>query len=246
MNALDAHSPVPLHAQVEQCLRELVRQEAYRDGGLLPDEVSLANRLGVSRGTLRAGIARLVTEGLLERKAGVGTRVRQRPAESGIGAWRSFSREMARKGVRVENFRQEYALVAPPDPAARALQLAPGAKVWRLDRVRGWDGLPVLRTCSWFHPRLGLTGQEDFSPPLYEVLEAQSGAVAENAREEFTAVAASAAMARLLQVKRGEPLLLRAHTVFDAGRRPMEFAEVYYVSTRFALTLDLRRGEAHA
>jgi len=47
----------------------------------------------------------------------------------------------------------------------------------------------------------------------------------------------------LLAVKRGQPLLLRSHTVFDMTGRPMEFAQVHYVSPRFALSLDIRREE---
>lgn len=240
---LDHRSAVPLHAQAQQLLRDLVRQPAYRDGALLPDEVSLATKLGISRGTLRTGIAQLVHEGLLERRAGVGTRVRPPVAESGIGAWRSFSLEMARKGIRVENYRQDFALAEADDATARALQIKSGTKVWRLDRVRGWDGQPTLHSRSWFHPRLGLTGREEFSKPLYEVLERQTGVVAERAREEFVAVAANAALAKLLAVKRGEPLLLRSHTVFDSGDRPIEFAQVHYASPRFGLTLDIRREE---
>ena len=50
---------MPLHAQVERLLRDLIREPAYREGRLLPDEVTLARRLGVSRNTVRAGIARL-------------------------------------------------------------------------------------------------------------------------------------------------------------------------------------------
>lgn len=240
---LNHRSAVPLHAQAQQLLRDLMRQPAYRDGALLPDEVTLASKLGISRGTLRTGIAQLVHEGLLERRAGVGTRVRPPAAESGIGAWRSFSLEMARKGIHVENYRQDFAQAEADEAAAQALQIKARTKIWRLDRVRGWEGQPVLHSRSWFHPRLGLTGREEFSKPLYEVVERETGTVAERAREEFVAVAASAALAKLLEVKRGEPLLLRSHTVFDTGDRPMEFAQVHYVSPRFALTLEIRRED---
>jgi GntR family transcriptional regulator len=233
--------PQPLHVRAERVLRELIGRPEYRAGRLLPDEITLAGRLGVSRGTLRAAIARLVAEGALERRAGVGTRASARPAESGISAWRSFSREMARKGVRVETFRKALRPCRAGAEAARALGIRPGTTVLRLDRVRGWDGVPVLRSRSWFHPRLGLTGGEDFSGPLYEVLAAASGARAEHAREELRAVPASAEMARLLQVPRGAPLLLRRHTVLDPSDRPIEFAEIHYASDRFSLTLDLRR-----
>jgi len=240
---LDRHSPLPLHAQTEQLLRDLIRRDEYRAGRLLPDELTLANRFGISRGTLRAAIGRLVHQGLIERRAGVGTRVRQQAAESGIGAWRSFSQEMARKGVCVDNFHVNFKLVPAPLTAARALKIEPQARLWRLDRVRGWNERPVLHSRSWFHSRLGLTGKEDFSKPLYEMLSAATGAEVDAAHEEFHAVAADAALAKILSVKRGQPLLRRSHTVFDPGGRPIEFAEIHYVSSRFALTLEVRREE---
>ena len=64
MLSLDHQSPIPLRAQVEALLRDLIRQPHYQNGGLLPDEVALAAELGVSRGTIRSGISKLVFEGL--------------------------------------------------------------------------------------------------------------------------------------------------------------------------------------
>lgn len=241
---LDHGSPIPLRAQVETLLREMVLQPEYQKGGLLPDEVALAAQLGVSRGTIRSGISKLVFEGVLERKAGVGTRVSSRNLESGISAWRSFTREMASKGITVENFRLDYRSTKAPVDAVRTLHLEEGTAIWRLDRVRGWDGKPVLQSTSWFHPRIGLKGNEDTSKPVYEMIETATGVRPSSAREEFSAVAADSRLARLLDVRRGTPLLLRRHTVFDQGSRPFEYAEVHYVSSRFALTLEMRRGEA--
>jgi GntR family transcriptional regulator len=243
MLALDHHSALPLRAQVEQLLRELIQRPEYQRGELLPDEVTLATKLGISRGTVRSGISKLVFEGLLERKAGVGTRVSGGQVESGVRAWRSFTREMAAKGITVQNYHLSYQLVAASAPAGQNLQVAGSTKVWRLARVRGWGGRPVLYSVSWFHPRLGLAGKEDLAQPLYEMLEATSGVRPHRAREEFLAVTAEARLGHLLRVPRKTPLLLRRHTVFDVGNRPIEFAEVYYASSRFTLTLELRREE---
>jgi GntR family transcriptional regulator len=243
MLRLNPNSPVPLHSQVEQILRKRIAQKEYQENGLLPDELTLANRFGVSRGTMRVAIASLVQEGVLERRAGVGTRVRPRPVESGIRVWRSFSRDMARMGIQVENLKLEYALKTPTEEAAAALQLPRRVKIWRLDRVRGWNGQPVLHSRSWFHSRLDLKGDEDFSKPLYATLRGTTGVQPERAHEAFGAVPASKAMASLLRVSAGEPLLLRTHTVFDSGGRAFEFSQVHYVSSRFSLTMDLRRDE---
>ena len=242
MLKLNHRDSLPLRAQVEQLLRNLVRRPEYRNGELLPDEVTLAAQLGISRGTVRSGISKLVFEGVLERKAGVGTRFSNRHLESGVSAWRSFTREMASKGITVENFLLDYRLADASPNAARALRLEAGTSIWRLERVRGWNKKPVLQTISWFHPRLGLRGREDFSRPLYETIEKATGVRPHHAREEFLATTAGARSARLLQVARGAPLLLRRHTVFDPGNRPFEFAEVRYVSSRFTLTMDMRRS----
>ncbi len=240
---LDPSDSAPLHAQIERELRRMIALPEFQNGALFPDELTLANRFGVSRGTVRVALMRLVNQRLLERKPGVGTRVLPAPAESSIGEWRSFSHEMAKRNIPVESYFLEARRHAAPERVAQALQIAAGTEVLRLDRVRGWGKRPVLHSRSWFHPRLRLTESADFSRPLYELIQAVTGAVADSAREELSAVRATGALARHLEVQLYEPLLLRCHTVFDTGKRPMEFAEVHYVSARFTLTLNLKREE---
>jgi len=232
---------LPLHLKAEEALRGLMAGSEYAKGGLLPDELTLANRLGVSRGTVRSAILRLVAEGSLERKAGVGTRVVQRSTESAIGAWRSFSREMARQGVDVRMFRLQLRDMPATASVAAALRIPSGTAVQRLDRVRGWDELPVLRSRSWFHPRVRFTTDEQFARPLYDLVAEVSGLNADRASEAFGAEAATAPLAKDLRVPEASPLLLRRHTVFDTLGRPFEFAEVHYVSERFTLTIDFKR-----
>jgi GntR family transcriptional regulator len=232
---------LPLHIKAEEALRALMGAPEYARGGLLPDELTLAKRLGVSRGTVRAATLRLVAEGSLERKAGVGTRVVQRSTEAAIGAWRSFSREMAHKGIGARNFRLQLREVPATSSVAAALRIASGTAVQRLDRVRGWGELPVLRSRSWFHPRVRFAAGEKFSRPLYDLVTEVSGLNADRASEAFGAEAATAPLAKDLHVRETSPLLARRLTVFDTFGRPLEFAEVHYVSERFTLTIDLKR-----
>jgi GntR family transcriptional regulator len=238
---LDHRSPLPLHAQAEQLLRTLIQREEYRNGGLLPDEVSLSRTLGISRNTLRAAVLRLVADGRLERKAGVGTRVVEPTVKSGVGAWHSFTREMAGKGVKVETYSLNVKWVPVPVEAAQALKIPSKTKVLCLDRVRGWDAQPEVVFRSYFHPRLHLTDKEDFCKPLYELIHEHCSVVADESLEEFTAMPADRQLARLLQVPVGSPLLRRERTVLDTGRKPVEFAVVHYRCDRFRLTLKLRQ-----
>lgn len=239
---LDQKAALPLHAQVEQRLRTFIAEPEYVAGRLLPDEVTLASALGVSRNTLRAAIARLVQEGRLERRAGVGTRVIEPKVHSGIGAWQSFTREMAAKGITAEDHSTRAEHRPVPEAAARALQIPEGTPAWCIERVRGWDGRPEVHFLSFLHPRLRLGESLDLAQPLYALIAERDGAVADESIEELQAINADRRLARLLAVKTGTALLRRERTVLDTARRPLEFALVHYRCKRFALTLRLRQG----
>jgi GntR family transcriptional regulator len=239
---LDHGGPVPLHRQIEGWLRRLIRQPAYRDGKPLPDEITLARDLGVSRNTLRAALSPLIYEGLLSRTPRVGTRVVRQSVETSLAAWGSFTEEMRRRGIEVQNLEVSLSRVPADAAAAAALRLEPGTELWFLRRLRGWGGRPALLACSWFHPRLGIRGDEDFGRSLYEVLREVSGAVPAVSREEITAVAADGDLRRALGVPRGTPVLRRARAVLDRRGLPVEYNRNYYRVDRYALTLELRRA----
>jgi GntR family transcriptional regulator len=243
---LDRGGPVPLHRQIEGWLRRLIREPAYRDGKPLPDEVTLAGDLGVSRNTLRAALSPLIYEGLLSRTPRVGTRVVRQSVETSLAAWGSFTEEMRRKGIEVQNLEVALSRVKAGPEEAGGLGVGRGAWVWRLRRLRGWGGRPAVLAISWLHPRLGIRGGEDFDRPLYEVLRKASGAVAAVSREEITAVAAGADLGRALRIPAGTPALLRTRTILDSRGRPMEFNRNYYRVDRYALTLELRRASREA
>lgn len=232
--------PEPLCRQIERWLRRLIRRPEYRGGRPLPDEITLARRLGVTRNTLRAAMAPLVFEGLLERTPRVGTRVAGPRVGTSLAAWGSFTEEMRRKGIAIENLELSLSRVQADAVAAAALGLKAGTEVWFLRRVRGWRGIPAVLACSWLPPWLGLKGDEDFDRPLYQVLREATGAVPATSREEITAVAADAALGRALRVPRGTPVLLRLRTVLDRRGRPLEFNRNYYRADRYTLTLELR------
>lgn len=243
--AIDQTSQVPLHAQVEKMLRLMIREPIYQKGKLLPPETELAMRLGISRSTLRAGIDKLVYEGLLIRKRGHGTRVVPPGTRtSRLELWESFTREMAAQGVTVQTFCLRYGLRSAPAEVAEAFSIDRGTRIYALERHRGFEGKRVVHFLSWFHPRLNLTGKEDFSRPLYEVLDEACHVYPQYSHERITAVAAGKKLAKALDVAAGAPLLRRERNVTDPGDRPIEFAINHYRTDRFEYTIDIKRGTA--
>jgi GntR family transcriptional regulator len=233
---LDRTSGVPLHVQIERLLHDLIRRPPYSTGALLPDELTMASRLGVSRGTVRESILNLVHQGFLERKKRVGTRV----VQTGLVAWASLTGEMRQKGIDVQSFLLKVSTKTAEGKIADALQVPVGTQVKFLDQVRGWNDRPVLQSQCWFHPRLEFSGKEDFRRPLYRILKEETGIATDHAREEFLAVAADRPTARRLKVKKGTPLLLRRRTSFDTKGLPIEYSEILYDTGDISLTLTSR------
>lgn len=234
---IDLSSYVPLYAQVEKRVREMIEDQKYQNGALLPDEITLARNWGVSRNTVRTAMRSLVDEGVLERRSGVGTSLRKDRLSSGVAPWLSFNVEMQRRGVTVEQLALKCLKVPVGKEIARALGVTPKTSVLFVERVRGWSGVPAVIFQSYLHPRLGLTLQDDYSRPLSELFASRAGVVPARSVDEFLAVAADAGMAVLLQVEKGTPLLLRKRVVFDRANKPIEYAMVIYRSDRFAPTL---------
>jgi len=72
---LDRASSVPLYHQLAQSIEHAITSGELAPGDRLENELSLTNRLGLSRPTARQAIQELVKKGLLVRKRGVGTQV---------------------------------------------------------------------------------------------------------------------------------------------------------------------------
>ena len=235
--SIDHKSAIPLYIQAEKLLRKIIELPEHQQGKLLPNEVQMASSLGISRNTLRQAINKLVFEGLLIRKKGVGTIV-TKPVDSKANNWKSFSQEMKIKGITIVNYDIEFKWLVPEIEILQFFGLKEGSKVLKMERLRGSDSGPFVFFISYFHPRTGLTGQEDFNRPLYNIMEEDYSVTVKISQEEITATAANKEMADKLEMNFGEPILKRKRFVFDPGRRPIEFNIGYYRADSFVYTLE--------
>jgi GntR family transcriptional regulator len=239
---IDTESKAPLHNKVEQMMRALIEQPTYRNGEFLPKEVDIAEQLGVARNTVRHAISKLVNEGLLVRKKGVGTKVAAGRIPTRLDSWWSFTKEMQAKGIEVVNFELDVQIVPANEEVAAAMHIKAATKLVRLSRLRGTSDGPSLLSLSWFHPRLKMTGWENFSKPLYQMLEEDFGVIVTVSREEISAISAEGMLAEKFGVEIGSPLLFRQRIVSDTDGRMVEFNKVYYKGDGFSYSIDIARG----
>jgi GntR family transcriptional regulator len=238
--SIDHKSPVPLHIQAEELLRNLIKDPEYATKSL-PNEVDMAKQLAISRSTLRQALNKLVFVVFLFRKKGIGTKVAVGAVSSKASNWLSFSQEMQARGIPIKNFELHISWVFPDDKLAHFFHIGTDKKILKLERVRGKAEGPFVYFISYFHPRIALTGDEDFKRPLYDIL-ADHSFIATLSKEEISAKGADKFIAEKLNIEIGSPLLFRKRFVFDQGDRPIEYNLGYYLSDSFVYSVESRRN----
>ncbi len=241
--SIDHKSSVPLHKQAELLLRELIKDPVYQSGKLLPNEVELARILAISRTTLRQAMNKLVYEELVVRKKGFGTKVVHSMISSKSMNWLSFSQEMEARGIPVKNYELHVSWVFPDEHIASFFEIKTDRKIMKLERLRGSKDEVFVYFISYFHPRIGLTGDEDFKRPLYEMLENDYSTIANLSKEEISAKIATKPIAAKLEIETGSPVLFRKRYVYDHGDRPMEYNLGYYKAETMIYTVESRRAQ---
>jgi GntR family transcriptional regulator len=182
-----------------------------------------------------------VFEGLLIRKKRFGTKVADASVSSKSNNWLSFSQEMALRGIPIKNFELHVSWVFPDDLLINFFGIKADRKVLKMERVRGKPEEPFVYFISYFHPRVGLSIDEDFKRPLYELLEHDHSVVATLSKEEISAKAAEAHVATKLRVPVGSPVLLRKRFVYDQAERPIEYNVGFYKAGSFTYTVESTR-----
>lgn len=231
----------PLHQQAENYLRQLMEVEEYKNGKLLPSETELAEELNISRNTLRQAINKLVFEGLLSRRRGFGTKVIRKGIVGGIKNWLSFSQEMKMLGVEVRNFELHLSYSNPTQEIMHFFELEQNERCLLLERVRGNTKHPFVYFLSYFNPRIPLTSDENFSRPLYEILEKDFNIVVKRSQEEICASLAGDFIANKLEIKANDPILIRKRFVYDTNGLPIEYNIGYYRADSFTYTIEAER-----
>src|SRR5689334_20721668 len=210
---LDRSSPVPLYFQVASRLQEQIEHGVLPVGGRLENEVELADRLGVSRPTMRKAIGYLVERGMLVRRRGVGTQIVhpkvRRPVEL-----TSLYDDLAKTGRAPRTQVRSLEVGPASDVIIEALGLPPGSEVTTIERIRyaGDEPLALMHNAVPVDV-VRLTIEDLERRGLYELLRA-AGRMPRIANQVVGAKSASAVESRLLGDARGAPMLTMTRTAW--------------------------------
>lgn len=217
VKVVTADAGVALHRQLFLVLRDEIARGALAPGDPLPSEQSLCDQFGVSRITVRRALADLADQGLIERRHGVGSFVRQSDSLR-APELRSYSEELHRTQFETDVDVVEFD--TRPAPAGVAAALGVAGEMLHVLRVRRErrTGEPLMITEAWLPPELAepVSSVSLTEKALYDLL-SDAGIVIDRMVHELTAEVASPANARLLDVAIGSALIRVNRLAYTAG-----------------------------
>lgn len=235
-----------LHAQVADAIRLRISTGEWPAGHRLPPEPELAEEIGVSRGTLRKGLAALLAEGLLTRSPGRGTFVAAAATRLEVSHRLStLAEDIVSQGAALSTTVLSAGYVSASDELAASLRLDPGARVFRLARVRLTDGEPFALLHNYVVPELVPDIDHiDFTrATLFGVLEGHYGLVIDSARRRFSATLAGDDVVPALGIERGTAVQYLEQLTVLADGRPIEYSDVWIDSRRLRVVMHLNRHD---
>jgi GntR family transcriptional regulator len=232
-----------LFHHVRDLLRSQIETGQIPVGETIPTELELQRTFKVSRSTVRSAIRDLVDNGLLRAKAGVGTVVIRSRPQVNSSHLRGITEDLRRQGVstRAKVLRSE---IVEPTPAIRSrLELPKGERVLQLVRLRMIGGTPLALINSYVPESVGIRTDEDFSGPLYELIERSHSLYITYGRDVISARAARPEEAKALEVEVDSPILQVRRTAFIDPERPIEYVEAAIRSDLYEYHVTLPRAK---
>jgi GntR family transcriptional regulator len=226
----------PVYQQLHERLRDALARE-FRRGQQFLTERAISDRFGVSRATANKALASLVSQGWLEFRKGLGTFVRRDAIDYDVRSLVSFTEKARAAGKSPSTTVLAFDRVPFAEveiDTRTALGLADADDVWRLERLRLADGVPVIleRRAIVYRACPGLTRKE-VSGSLYAAWTGRHKLDIGGATTVIRAIALDRGDAVHLQVAARSPALEVVSTGFLVDGRALWRERTLYRGDRY-------------
>lgn len=226
-------SDVPLWVQLKNALAEEIGKGLEPDARL-PSEQSIAEIFDVSRPVVRAALAGLASEGLLEKVPRRGIFVAQPRTETDfLTSNVSVHSDLEARGHVVTARAFTFGRFPPDEDERRVFSLPPDGTVVRVGRIYRSDGKPITHTLISL-PGHKVPEMESFDiegQSIFQILKDRYGLVSKRAERWFTAELPPADVARRLEVRETQPLIAIESIAYDTNDAPLEYYRAFYNSS---------------
>lgn len=235
---------LPLYEQIKRLITRSLSDGEWQPGAMIPSEMALARRYGVSQGTVRKAINELVAENMLVRRQGRGTFVATH-TDDGTSYRFLHLRNLAGEQAYPQSDFIGFGRGKADAAVARRLGVRSGSALVEIQRILHLSGDAVvyddIRLPATLLKGISSALVEDHvnahKGTLYSLYETQYQIRIISAEERIRATLADARVAGLLGVAIGVPLLAIERVAFTYKNQPVEW-RMSYVNTEHHYYFD--------
>ncbi|WP_094546136.1 GntR family transcriptional regulator [Petroclostridium xylanilyticum] len=241
--SLDRSSPKPLHLQLEEILRHKIENKELIPHQAIPSENELSRQFNLSRMTVRNVITRLVSDGMLYRVPGKGTFVTEPKITTAPITQMGIREQLEAMGYETDTAVVDKRVEKATKKIADFLNISEGDPIYILERLRYANNEPLSLHTSYIPAELcnRLFEKDIERIPLCNILDKDYKIVAKRGIETLESIGAGTRESKLLEVKKGFPLLLLRYVMYSQNEVPFEYAEVIFRGDRIKLKFEFHR-----
>jgi len=229
----------------EQQLRQAIAQGTFRPGSQLPTEAELCQMLGVSRTVVREALRGLEEDGLVARRHGVGTFVRDHPILKNLNFNFGITEMIESAGLTPGTSYFASRAETADGEKVEQLRVPIGTALITVERVRTADGRPVVYSLDTFTESLIQRAEIDpqllRSKSIYDMLQSSLGKVIEYGIARLLPVAAPDFVAEKLALPPNSLALYIVQTDYSPEDEPLVYSQEYHLPDAFDFIV-WRRG----
>jgi GntR family transcriptional regulator len=242
LNITLGNGSVPKYLQLSDWLKGMIAKGRYGVGERLPSEIDLSKMCRLNRNTVRHAIARLVNEGLVVKKNGVGTFVTSKTdnkVKYSLKNITSLTLELSKLGILTRTREISKKVIHATVDLAEKLMLGSDTRAIQIKRIRYGNDIPLVIERSYLSYREYRELLEMNIPDsLYKVLIEELGVNLERSIQTLQAVQLPDEDAALLGLEAGFPAMFQESIIYDENSIAVELLHSFYRGDKFLFSVE--------
>jgi GntR family transcriptional regulator len=236
---------VPLYFQLEQIIKSKILMGEFLPGEQIPTEKNLCETYQVSTITARQAILNLVNEGLIIRRQGKGSFIKE-----GLKDIKNIKtlllkgdiNDIIPEGLETLKVRVlDILKIVSPKRVATLLEIGEGQEVIQVRRTRSENGIPVSYIKNYIPLEIGeKIKREDLCIyPMLGILRNRLKIPLTGGIQYIEAIVADYDIASALSISISSPILYLETIIFARQKKPVEFVQTFYRPDQFRYSVKL-------
>jgi len=236
----DSH--IPYYHQLLEIIKQKVEEGIWLPGDQIPSEMELCKTFGVSRTVVRQALRELQSENIIIKRKGKGTFIsKPKISEGFVQKLTGFYHDMLERGLEPKTKVLYQEIVPANKNIADNLNVSVGIEVVEIERLRYIHDEPIQLVTTYIplylSPKLATTDLSHRS--LYEFLKTEYDIMLFRGIRHIEAVLAKQREADLLEIEKGDPLLLLDSISYSKTGQVIEYYHALHRGDRSRFEVEL-------